>query len=368
MDNERPIEKLLRRHAKQRREESGADVELHPATRKLLQGEVARQFPKATENKRPATGAFPALWTRLAYGVCAVAIVGVIGALVFPALNRAKSTAQFAKADYPAQAEAESLSRGIQPPAPATQPAAVVFNDGKASSRLEESDALPARRDKAVNEPQRKLDETPKETGLANGVVASAGTIQLAADDTTAQSADNQRPEIARFSNTGSVQTRASVLNSFQVEQLGDELRVIDEDGSTYSGNILVAGVRFQSAPPSGAGGGNDGGLGKHRDEIKKTEASKDSTASESRLQSDQNFYFRVAGFNNTLRQNVVFEGNLIPTNQAVQSSTGVTNLQQGQNQQFQNLQQFINNSVIIGRAQVEEEKEIEINATPVGP
>lgn len=47
MNDERPIEKLLRRYAKKRRADAGAPVELHPATRRLLQGEVTRQFRKA---------------------------------------------------------------------------------------------------------------------------------------------------------------------------------------------------------------------------------------------------------------------------------------------------------------------------------
>ena len=44
MNDERPIEKLLRRYAKKRRDAAGSSVELHPATRRLLQGEVARQL------------------------------------------------------------------------------------------------------------------------------------------------------------------------------------------------------------------------------------------------------------------------------------------------------------------------------------
>ena len=43
---ERPIEKLLRAAAKKRRDEAGAPFELHPADRRLLQGEVARKFAK----------------------------------------------------------------------------------------------------------------------------------------------------------------------------------------------------------------------------------------------------------------------------------------------------------------------------------
>ena len=44
MNDERPIEKLLRRYAKQRRADAGAPVELHPATRRLLHGEIGRQM------------------------------------------------------------------------------------------------------------------------------------------------------------------------------------------------------------------------------------------------------------------------------------------------------------------------------------
>ena len=36
MEPERPIEKLLRAWAKKRREDAGADLELHPADRRLL--------------------------------------------------------------------------------------------------------------------------------------------------------------------------------------------------------------------------------------------------------------------------------------------------------------------------------------------
>ena len=46
---ERDIEKTLRAYAKKRREEAGAPAEMHPATRRLLQGEVARLRGKAQD-------------------------------------------------------------------------------------------------------------------------------------------------------------------------------------------------------------------------------------------------------------------------------------------------------------------------------
>ena len=44
---ENKIEELLKAYAKKRQEEAGAPFEMHPATRKLLQGEVARRQPVA---------------------------------------------------------------------------------------------------------------------------------------------------------------------------------------------------------------------------------------------------------------------------------------------------------------------------------
>ena len=71
---ERPIEKLLRAAAKKRRDEAGAPFELHPANRRLLQGEVARKFakPQRTTLVRRALGQ---LWPRLAWGVAILAVL-----------------------------------------------------------------------------------------------------------------------------------------------------------------------------------------------------------------------------------------------------------------------------------------------------
>jgi hypothetical protein len=78
MNDDRPIEKLLRRYAKKRRDEAGAPIEMHPATRRLLQGEVTRQMGverrKATLNPRPFWQAWMP-W--LAWAVPLFALVGI---------------------------------------------------------------------------------------------------------------------------------------------------------------------------------------------------------------------------------------------------------------------------------------------------
>ena len=49
MEPERKIEKLLRAYARKRRAQAGDPLKLHPATRRLLQGEAARNAPKPGE-------------------------------------------------------------------------------------------------------------------------------------------------------------------------------------------------------------------------------------------------------------------------------------------------------------------------------
>src|SRR5579859_2238953 len=76
---ERPIEKLLRAGARQRRERAGEGWEIHPATRRLLQGEVARRYPQRDQSKPRRFGWLLGHgWTRPIGAFGAVAIVGAL--------------------------------------------------------------------------------------------------------------------------------------------------------------------------------------------------------------------------------------------------------------------------------------------------
>src|SRR5512145_2991977 len=99
MNDERPIEKLLRRYAQKRRDEGGAPSPLHPATRRLLQGEVARQYPKSAANEKPAsaTGFFALLVRRWTYAVGIFVVLGISAAVLLPSLSKSKSQPMFAK-------------------------------------------------------------------------------------------------------------------------------------------------------------------------------------------------------------------------------------------------------------------------------
>jgi hypothetical protein len=109
MNDDRPIEKLLRRYAKKRRTDAGPPVGLHPATRRLLQGEVARQFRNATPSITPPS--FTQIWKswlpRLAW---AVPLLVLMGAGLWSLLDRPRPK-QLALGPSPIQETAAAGSR-----------------------------------------------------------------------------------------------------------------------------------------------------------------------------------------------------------------------------------------------------------------
>src|SRR2546423_13658585 len=99
MELERPIEKLLRAWAKKRRQDAGAPSELHPATRRLLQGEVARNFDKEAPSKGSFSTRFAALWPRFALGLGVFAVLAVAVWLIVPPSGGSRGEDRFAKSD-----------------------------------------------------------------------------------------------------------------------------------------------------------------------------------------------------------------------------------------------------------------------------
>jgi len=117
-----------------------------------------------------------------------------------------------------------------------------------------------------------------------------------------------------QFSQNGANQAARSklketvnILNEFQVEQTDHEIRVVDGDGSTYSGRLeplakndarsIFNQKRNYAAPASRAPSGFDD----------KAQAA------------NAEFYFRATGYNSSLKKRVVFEGNYIASSAAAQ-------------------------------------------------
>ena len=492
---EHPVEKLLRAAAKKRRHEAGAPLELHPATRRLLQGEVARTFAKPTRESRSFIETLGQLWPRIAGGIAIFALLVLAGYMLLPVPDKSKREALMAKNEpmprarpsvqppppplstvattpispgaamepnpsavalaEPAPSAPTKYFRllGVQPQPPSKDIAAAPTDpeakekpaSGAAplwADRQKTADAIIAASGSTIAQApsgsvngayQRQLgfagkpvspagepaapaspapvtttapatslgaaDQSAKQLGdkadqpsfayKSPPVVASANRPKSssAVTDGLLKSAEDDRLEVrsigvsqrfaqvapvpkAKSSGAEKATPSHSVLASFEVEQAGPELRIVDGDGSVYSGYVQIADVaRRRLAAPAEAPA------------VTRAPRAKDGVLEEKSWASgnaDQPappaYFFRVAGTNRSLHKKVVFTGNLMAaTNSAsFQPYTNILSLGGGLARQRAgsaqpNLLPLLN-SRISGKVVVGNGKAVEINALPTSP
>lgn len=474
MEPERKIEKLLRAYAKKRRVQAGDPLKLHPATRRMLQGEIARNAPKPDEED-----ASMSLWElfrqQWAFLVSFALIIFFVATLFFPALSTAKHKSQKATAmsnlkqigeaaywaaeenngKLPASLDAltnhlvsdkiltdtESGKRfiyvaggenlkglpdnSILAYSPTDKrgravlfadgsvvvindaqfseltnhalPQLVVANDSARRQLGEISAAITLPSGNAVAAPpnsgQLKSEDNRNESKLADLGIAAPSTGELAVNAPAAPATAFDRLATVQtnsvqfasatsrsfalnlqnsFKNTVVPAKAAVVLANFQVQQNGNAIRVVDADGSVYDGSLLPESAVAQNGPAPAAAPTPPITAPEQFERVKMI-------ANRDESQTAQNYFFRVTGTNQTLKQNVVFAGNLLPI------SNATTNLQQsfggsdglggggfggGRLQSVLTNQNQLpwSNSRIAGTAVIAETNNIEINALPLSP
>src|SRR5262245_51183379 len=90
MDAERPIEKLLRTTAQKRAEDAGEPLSPHPATRRMLQSEVASVYgrsPNPDEPSRSTAWSLSRLWPGLGWSFALLVGLALAGSLMLPRHN-----------------------------------------------------------------------------------------------------------------------------------------------------------------------------------------------------------------------------------------------------------------------------------------
>jgi hypothetical protein len=427
MEPERPIEKLLRGYAKQRRESAGTPPSLHQVARRELLAEAAR-----VHNPR-RTGArwwllLRSSWPRMAVGVGALGVL-IVAAAVWTSSNYPKfrsSEFQMAKsegirstgtatplekaaadralaptakesfAERSAGSTATLASAATNEPVFEASPAAAVSAPAPVVKSIAKSDtsavalrdqptlrvttAAPAAK-REVAEAETKTFDKAKTEALsvsAPPVQAPVATDSMQAG--TLLQAGRAGADQGRFgfgANTGASQQAASffsnnnsntlaalftnqapppakapptqVMAQFRVEQEGDVVRIIDNDGSVYTGSIEVT----AASPP--AAGVSATRLSVQRARAVETPQSVNPQA--------QNFYLQASGTNRTLNQKVVFTGNVFGND-----LPAVANFQNQQpslqNQRRQ--QQMLNLMRITGNARVGKGTDLRVEAVPV--
>jgi hypothetical protein len=155
--------------------------------------------------------------------------------------------------------------------------------------------------------------------------------------------------------NTAAPAQTVPVLVNFQVEQNGNAISVVDEDGSVYKGSFVTGGAVL-AAPATPQQIQSKTGLGRNF----QLEALNNS--------------FRVSGTNQTLKQNVVFTGSLLAISNAAPIAGGNIGNRTGgigQNQLSlakQSKMSLWSNSRIAGTAVIDDTNRVEINAVPLVP
>jgi hypothetical protein len=223
--------------------------------------------------------------------------------------------------------------------------------------------------------------QTPALTG--NSVVAGEKSF---ADATPAGLARQSESELAMRYRKADLNDKAkdtapmAVLADFTVEQRGESLMVVDRDGSVYNGFIRAAATESDGREQSGgrakqAAAARQASLAESKAANVTAAPAPSMVAPSETMAAQQNFVFRVEGTNRTLKERVIFTGNMMQ-NTAANAGAMVANVQSFRQQapllnvsntsppsmQFQN-------SVINGRVQLGDSKTVtELNALSIGP
>lgn len=168
---------------------------------------------------------------------------------------------------------------------------------------------------------------------------------------------------------------KPAVLDSFTVQQKGDQIVVVDSDGSHYSGFVQLAPLREEDLSDVGRAAAS-------KDMVETAPSLRSAPVAAGvvnqiaqparRQASTQSFFFRVSGTNENSQQRVVFSGNfLVPTNgnRGASSAVRLTNGTDAVMFDLKPVQDnFLQNARIEGRVTVSGESAIEIKALPAAP
>jgi hypothetical protein len=322
------IDELLQASAKARRAEFGSDPAMPNPMRARLHDEIAR----AARAEKP-TARRKWNWFAISWPMGTVAAAVLVVAFVMSRSHEFQSQS--------ATNQRERAKRVLRPAAPPQ-----VAARAAAENATQPADVLKA--DDEKSNASKKFADVGSAPG--QGMPAAAPKTESPASSSTffAQSQKTQTNINQQFSrNLPRAAARASkpkqaidVLNKFQIQQSGDQIRVVDADGSTYTGKIEPVA---------------QGTVGQTLKDKEGESLGARSEPAQSQQDITSQFYFRAAGYNTTLQKPIVFEGNYIAT-----PSQSQTPNESGAAQQEQSPAR------IVGTARMNGESPIEVDASSI--
>ena len=264
----KPIEQMLEALAKARRAEFGDNPKMPNPMRARLHEEIARAGAAEDEKVESRPSWVTMFWPRLTVAAALATLLVLVPAIWWNRSHPLAESGDLALRDRIAAAgngpnavvrTENTLAKA--PAVSATEPVNLADN-----SRIRvEPVATPASEAEALASSVRVASELP--TQVAKDEIASAkiqsalaaapvaGVGSKAKSDTMAAAVPpvaqpssagslgtkkqfSQQSAVQSFRNNAQVSGAANVLNTFQVQQQGSEIRIIDADGSTYTGKM----------------------------------------------------------------------------------------------------------------------------------
>jgi len=379
----KPMEQMLEALAKARRAEFGDDAKMPNPMRARLHEEIARAGAAEDEKVESRGSWVTRFWPRVTVAAALATLIVLVPAIWWNRTHPFAESGDLALRDRtagaadglnPAAASEDTLAK--DPAVSATEP---TVNQADNNQIKIEPAATPASEAEASNSSTRfaqgpAATEFPSKVSkgfdkeiaaakiqAAPAAAAAAGADSKAKSDKMAgvappvaqpSSADSletkqqfsQQSALQSFRNNAQVSRAANVLNTFKFQQQGSEIRVLDADGSTYTGKI-------EQLPKNAE---LDAGITARRDAAKQTRRYAAKAVPENESAAPQS-YFRATGYNVSLKKRLVFEGNYAEL-PAQQPATATTN-------DRERSEQNRDRARIVGTVRVNGEAAVEVDA-----
>lgn len=322
LEPKKPIEDLLEATARARRAQFGADPKMPNPMREQLHHEIARLARSIEEQRSGHFFGIP--WPRLALGTAFALILVSVSGLWWWHERQIGGRETVNLAMQEPAGEAPPPEKVFEQGAAAADSAAPAFADSNAagSRRVEEAkDAeAPTKSAAATAAPSTtgamteglmaagaKTDEPllANKSLVAKEAPAAPASASLAQNRQLTNFRQQSSQNAAKQAFRGKLKQTLNILNEFQVEQTDHEIRVVDADGSTYSGKLEPIAQ-------------NDARSVFNQKQNYTAPSSRAATSFNDKAQSTKaEFYFRAAGYNSSLKKPLVFEGNYIASSVA---------------------------------------------------
>ncbi len=327
---------MLEALAKARRAEFGDAPKMPNPTRARLHEEIARAGGAEDEKVESRTSWLTMFWPRVTVAAALATLIVLVPAIWWNRSHPLAESGDLALRDRTAGA-ADGLNRAVRaedtlakaPTVRATEPTvnladnsqikiepvatpaseAEAFASSTGVSQGRGATELPSQVTKSKEVASAKIQGAPAAAPAAGADSKAKSDTMAAVAPRVAQPSSagslgtkqqfSQQSAVQSFRNNAQVSRAANVLNTFQVQQEGSEIRVLDADGSTYTGKIE------QSAKSAEL----DASITSRRTVAKQAPRHDARAAGETESAAPQS-YFRATGFNVSLKKTLVFEGN----------------------------------------------------------